>query len=521
MQFTKETFRKRFLGQLQLPSLPEMAIPSSPEKGNPQSLLMIKDDREFLLEAYRQILGRDCDPAGLASHLEALQRRIPRRVILGKIAQSTEAQSKPGPAVSFWVSHGIAERSRLSVFLLKVRAKLLSIPYALLRRILWSRFDALDNRLTFLFEELSANSISLSKKIDESLWTVSEKFDAYFSHLNGVQKLTQEVLQVELKGLSARMAVLESAVQTVGAGHLGERMDSLDRAVSSTGETLRQLSLDLGATIEKQLSAMDRAISLSMNTIQRNGIRFVHVDNFIFGLPAEEWRLAAYLRFRGIPEPGLVGFFQTLIRPGMTIVDVGANFGIFTLYAARSLQWDGRIHSFEPAPRTHELLRNNVQVNGFLEANLVQFHETAVTDSEGIARLTTFADNSGHNTLFWQNAGAEFVVVKTTRLDTALQGEPRVDVVKIDAEGAELKILRGMEQTIEKNPGIHIVIEFAPIHLARANVTPEGFLRALSELDLEVRVIDDLTGAIREVSHQELLMTYSSNLYLRRRNFTR
>ncbi len=504
MQFTKETFRKRLLGQLQLPSLPETAIPLSAENRNPQNLLMIKDDREFLLEAYRQILGRDCDPAGLASHLEALQRRVPRRVILGKIAQSTEAQSKPGAAVSFWASNGIAERGHFGAFILRVRAKLLSIPLGLLKRILWSRFDAVDNRLTFLFEELTANSISLSKKIDESLWTVSEKFDAYFSHLNGVQKLTQEenvrlnqvstaqlkVLQVELNSLTSRMAVLESSVQ------------------------------DVGAMIGERLSALDRAVSVSMNTIQRSGVRFVYVDSFILGLPAEEWRLAAYLHYRGIPEPGLVRFFQTLIRPGMTIVDVGANLGIFTLCAARSLQWNGRVHSFEPAPHTYELLKSNVQVNGFLEANLVQFHEAAVTDSEGTARLTTFAGNSGHNTLFWQNVGAEFVVVKTTRLDTALQGEPRVDVVKIDAEGAELNILRGMERTIEKNPGIHILIEFAPIHLARAHVTPEDFLRVLSELDLEARIVDDLTGAIREVSEQELLMTYSSNLYLRRRNLT-
>jgi FkbM family methyltransferase len=489
VQFTKETFRKRLVGQLQLPNLPETAIPLAPENRNPRSLLAIEDEREFLQAAYRQILGRDGDPAGLDGYLGALQRGIPRRAVLGKIARSKEAQSKPGPAVSFWAAHGNGERGRLSSFFLKARAKLLSIPNGILQRVLWSRFDALDNRMTFLFEELS-------QKIDQSLWTVSAKFDDYFSHLNDVQKLAQEenarlheAAAAQLDGLTTRMAVLEAAVQTTGPP-----------------ETLQQLSLHLGSVVGK------------MNTIQRREIRVVQVDDFILGLPAEEWRLAAYLRFRGIPEPGLVRFFQSLIRPGMTIVDVGANFGIFTLYAARSLQWNGRVHSFEPAPSTHELLRENVQVNGFLEANLVQFHETAVTDSEGIAKLTTFADNSGHNTLFWQNAGAEFVVVKTTRLDTALQEEERVNVVKIDAEGAELKILRGMKRTIERNPEIHILIEFAPIHLARAQVTPEDFLKVVAELDLEVRIVDDLTGAIREVSDQELRMTYSSNLYLCRRN---
>jgi FkbM family methyltransferase len=428
----------------------------------------------------------------------------------------------------------------------------------------------------FLFEEVSASNAFLSKKIDESLWTVSEKFDAYFSHLHSLQKATQEdtasekeasierlkvvqsgvrlqiaALGSELEAIRAEMRSQNNAVASVTGAidDLSKRTDAIDRAAWTTVDAMRQITADLGAGIEKKLGgislahreamkdgraavsaaakelrlrmdATDRALADSMNTIQRSGIRVVHVDDLILGVPAEEWRLAAYLRFHGIPEPGLVGFFRGLIRPGMTIVDVGASFGIFTLYAVKSLQGNGRLHSFEPTPRTYGLLRSNVQVNGFLEAGLVRFHEAAVTDSEGTAQLTTFADNSGHNTLFWQDAGAESVVVKTTRLDTALQSEPRVDVIKIDAEGAELSILQGMKATIANNPEIRILIEFAPIHLARANVTPEDFLEALKDLELEVSVVDDVTGALRTVPNQELVKAFSANLFLHRRIVT-
>lgn len=571
MRFNKETFRKRLDGQLN--RLPHTELPLSAADRNPQSILLINDDREFLRAAYRSILGRECDPAGFLSYLEALRRHIPRRVILSRIAQSQEAQSKPGSSVSFWASRGLSEGGRPNAFLPRLRAKLLSLTVGLVKRVFLSRFDAIDNRLMFLFEEVSASNVSLSKKIDDSLGTVSEKFDAYVSHLHSLQKSTQDdiagekhapierlkvaqsdvrsqiaALGSELEAIQAEMRPQNSAVASLTAAidDLRKRMDAIDRAVWTTVDAMRQITADLGAEIEQKLDgisiaqrdamkggtaavsaaakelrlrmeATDRAIADSINTIQRSGIRIVQVDDFILGVPAEEWRLAAYLRFHGIPEPGLVKFFRGLIRPGMTIVDVGASLGIFTLYAVKSLQGDGRVHSFEPTPRTYGLLRSNVQVNGFLESGLVRFYETAVTDSEGTAQLTTFAENSGHNTLFWQYARAESVVVKTTRLDTALQSEPRVDVVKIDAEGAELGILRGMKATIENNPEIHILIEFAPIHLARANVTPEEFLEALRKLELEVSVVDDVTGALRTVPNQELVKAFSANLYLHRR----
>src|SRR5262249_11851208 len=159
---------------------------------NSESLLKIADNREFLEAAYRTILRRECDPAGMMIHLEALQRHIPRRVILRRIAQSEEAQSKSGSAVSFWATSGDAELGGQRTFFQKIRTKLYSVSSGLVKRIFLSRFDGIDNRLAFLFEELNAIRVSLSRKTDDSLWSVSEKLDSCFLHLNELQRLHRE-----------------------------------------------------------------------------------------------------------------------------------------------------------------------------------------------------------------------------------------------------------------------------------------------------------------------------------------
>jgi FkbM family methyltransferase len=202
------------------------------------------------------------------------------------------------------------------------------------------------------------------------------------------------------------------------------------------------------------------------------------------------------------------------VRPGMVVVDVGANVGLYTLHAARLVGSGGKVHSFEPTPETFQVLKDNVQVNGFLEGGTVALHQAAVTDRTGAAELRIFRDNCGQNTLFFEPQGAERVEVSTVSLDEALAAEPRVDVIKIDAEGAEPLVLRGMRGILHKNAGIRILIEFAPVHLRRAGVAPRDFLDEIEALGLDVRRIEDETGELLEVSAGKLADAFSVNLEL-------
>ena len=140
------------------------------------------------------------------------------------------------------------------------------------------------------------------------------------------------------------------------------------------------------------------------------------VDGFILGVPGEEWRMAAYFAFRGVMEPGVVALFKKLVKPGMVVVDVGANVGIYTLEAARLTGVEGKVYSFEPSPRIYAILKDNIQVNGFLEHGLTCARDVAVSDRAGISNFYVHPDNSGHSTLFRDEGAHEQIDVQTISL---------------------------------------------------------------------------------------------------------
>ncbi len=197
----------------------------------------------------------------------------------------------------------------------------------------------------------------------------------------------------------------------------------------------------------------------------------------------------------------------------MTFVDVGANIGIHTLLAASRVQESGLVHSFEPTPRTCEILRTNVVVNGY--SGRVRIHELALTDKRGAAKLW-IGDVCGHNTLFGKERDPRrSIEVETLSLDEVLAGVPSIDFVKVDAEGAEPFILRGMRQILSRCPRLQLAVEFAPVWLEAAGLHPSDFLDEIHGMGFSIERIDDITGETAPVSLDTMLHTESMNLHLR------
>ena len=124
------------------------------------------------------------------------------------------------------------------------------------------------------------------------------------------------------------------------------------------------------------------------------------------------------------------------IGPDDVLVDIGANIGVFTTYAAR--RTSNLVYALEPHPANVELLRRNLELNGI--AN-VRVRAAAVTDRVGSARLF-LSDSSGGHLLFDRNIKGTLrrsVEVPCTTLEELMQ-EPaleRVDFLKLDCEGSE------------------------------------------------------------------------------------
>lgn len=159
-------------------------------------------------------------------------------------------------------------------------------------------------------------------------------------------------------------------------------------------------------------------------------IRFHDIDR----PPYDEWALAAR---RGRWEPQTLARFAAVVRPGDTVVDVGAHFGIYSLLAARLVGPTGRVLAFEPDPASRAQLERNV---AGAHAATVEVRPEAVADRAGRARLVR-AHGAGDASL---DAGDDGIEVETVTLaDACAARGASPDVLKVDVEGGEAAVLAG------------------------------------------------------------------------------
>lgn len=148
-------------------------------------------------------------------------------------------------------------------------------------------------------------------------------------------------------------------------------------------------------------------------------------------------------------HPRLSQFLIPLIHPGDRVVDGGSHVGFFTLLAARLLVGRGRVYAFEPDSETFSLLKQNVERNGL--SCLVQLEQKALANAnEGLE--FSRARESVLGSLFSRGDGTEERVrVEAVRLDDYLAkvGENRIDVIKLDLEGAEPMALEAMDRSLK------------------------------------------------------------------------
>jgi len=601
VRFTADTFKDRISESLPASSTPqsrrENGASIAGQYGDPvvvdlSTLFAIPDDEQFLREAYQRVFGRECDPLGFIHFREMLRSHAPRQVVLSHLISSDEARQSgrrfsglpdakllPGN----WAYQG---KGLLRYAQRAVSSRVRGLLHAVLQA---TRIEHLEHKVDYLVQELEARSDQISSKGDQSLWTLSEKLDAYtgtvlqkqsyihsditgqYRQLDETARELRETLETLSRGMQealrksrdeitqisgqndTRMARIEAgaadtqgAVSRLSAGFLqqadslqlireefGTAMEAQNRlhekmagSIDTISEAATQASAILNDVLKRQAAVELQQTQLhkQLETLPKppvvfqggNNVLVSELDGFIVGVPGEEWRMAAYHAFRGPMEPGLLRAFQRAVKPGSVVLDIGANIGVFTLHALRLTGLHGKVYSFEPAPRVFEILKDNVQVNGYLETGVIEFRQAAAWDRAGVAPMTIYEADSGRSTLFPDNRQGQEIEVITVTLDEAMSAQTRVDVVKIDAEGAEPRVLHGMRRIIERNPEIVIFIEFAPVHLRRAGVEPASFLDEIASMGLSTRQVDDVTGELRQIDREQILGCFSANLSLSR-----
>ncbi len=214
------------------------------------------------------------------------------------------------------------------------------------------------------------------------------------------------------------------------------------------------------------------------------------VQGFKMVVPSDDMGITPHLILDGFWEMAVTRMFLSHINPGMTVLDIGANIGYFTLLAGRAVGEQGRVHAFEPEPRNLWFLRHNVSLAGHGWTRVV---DKALWNSAGTMRLRTEEEFCGGHSLIGGDDPAldadRFVEVQTLTLDEYLGDDLHVDVIKMDAEGAEPWIFEGMTRTLAANPRLRILMEFAPNFVDGAGRDHRQHLRHLADMGFSIGLI--------------------------------
>lgn len=169
-------------------------------------------------------------------------------------------------------------------------------------------------------------------------------------------------------------------------------------------------------------------------------------------------------------------FFESQIRPRMHVAEAGANIGVYTIQLSRLVGPEGRVFAFEPSPQLFACLCENLERAGVKN---VEPRNLALGSAPGKLSLETDGLNSG-DTHISREEKAGATQVEVARLDTVLAGK-RVDFFKLDVQGWELEVLRGMTALFDSNPALRLFVEYWPVGLRRAGTAPEDLLAFLRE----------------------------------------
>ncbi|MEO1148067.1 MAG: FkbM family methyltransferase [Cyanobacteria bacterium J06638_22] len=246
---------------------------------------------------------------------------------------------------------------------------------------------------------------------------------------------------------------------------LSKSRKALTLALTNPREFGYRLSLFLRETIRRPL--LNQPQSAKSGKIRRNDVVF-RID-----LALDPVMESMYF---GTYQTDLIALMERILRPGDSFIDVGANVGYVSAIALGLVGRKGQVHAFEPVPQYADRLRQVQQDNPRYH---LQVNPMALADQPGTATICiTNLPNIGWNTMVPQFMGRKTVQaeveVSVTTLDhyLATTAVPNLRLIKIDTEGYEFPVIKGLQTTLAKlDPLPILVVEIAPAAYPNMNTS--------------------------------------------------
>lgn len=209
--------------------------------------------------------------------------------------------------------------------------------------------------------------------------------------------------------------------------------------------------------------------------------------------------------FTGRYEPQDTQLLRGLIRPGDTVVDLGANWGYYTLAAAHWTTAAGRVVAFEPDPRLFAILERNVGMNRLAHVVLEHRAVGAAAGRSGFLGYRDGTENRGVSRMAGSKDVADFFS-PLVALDEALDdlGVRQVRLVKMDIEGAEVDALLGMRPGLGSHRYQYVLVEIHPSLLASRGSSPTAALQPLTDAGYRLWSIDHSSAIYRRAARRHV-----------------
>lgn len=294
---------------------------------------------------------------------------------------------------------------------------------------------------------------------------------------------------------------------------LARRMDQLEQAQTRLAEEGRRPTEELARRMGRMEQAQTRS-SEEGRGLKRNfrEIATPLYDSVIAATTSAGLKICidgrdvgegATLLAHGVIEPGLDRLMSKIVKPGGVFVDVGAQFGYYTLLAALLGGPRSKVYSFEPNPDLSSLIERSVRVNGY--AKRVQLFASAASDGAGTAPFGFDVFSPGDGSLAQGRSSdpdPRGLEVDRARIDDLLNPGVVADCIKLDARGHEAAALRGMESLLRRSPGVILLLTHAP-GPHRGDEPAATLLDELASLGLAVWRIGR-SGFLEDVTREEL-----------------
>lgn len=281
----------------------------------------------------------------------------------------------------------------------------------------------------------------------------------------------------------------KSAAASATDGELGARVARIDAAVASMASNLQFL-------VQRPSAEHDILFSQVAYLGDHRALTYLRTGQKIF-VDTRSVDIGTHLMLGGLWEPNYATAFCNLLKPGDTVLDIGANHGFYSIIAAPRIAPNGRVYAFEPSKSFYDLIKASVSINGL--GSVISVENLALGDAEGDVVLQFDRHWSGGANIGGGRPGdaaavrgLESETVKCVALDHYLGDKlAKVDVIKMDIEGAEGIALKGMSAIIDRSKELKMMLEFCPAMMSRFECDANYVVDFLRSRDFMCWTIND------------------------------